>query len=294
MVEKKPQVNIEEALKFRQKPYTVEFKNNDSILYSLGIGFQTDNMNKDHFKYTYENNEDFRSFPTNAVTICHRGPFADGDFNVPGMPAFNPMMLLHGEESVIAHKPLVPGTTYEVQEKIADLQDKGKGALLIFDSELRDIESKELVSTVRSSLFIRGMGGFGYKGTVQTAYPKAPKRKPDVVREEKTEKNQAFLYRLCNDRNPLHVDPQMSAMGGFDVPILHGLCFYGFTARSICEQFKIDPDQIGEIGSRFTSHVFPGETLVVHGWKEGNTLIFNTTTKERGKVVLIGFAHLKP
>ena len=228
------------------------------------------------------------------MTICHRGPFADGDFDIPGMPSFNPMQLLHGEESVKSIKPLVPNTKYEVQEKIIDLQDKGKGALLLFDAEIKDLDSQELVSTVRSSLFIRGIGGFGHKGTVQTKYPAAPKRKPDSVREEVTYKNQAFLYRLCNDRNPLHVDPDMSAMGGFETPILHGLCFKGFTARSVLEQFKIDPNQLDTISSRFTSHVFPGETLVVSGWKEGNTLIFNTTTKERGKVVLIGFATLKP
>ena len=88
-------------------------------------------------------------------------------------------------------------------------------------------------SVVRSSLFVRGIGGFGHKGTIKSNYPKPPKRDPDFAGEEVTQKNQAFLYRLCNDRNPLHVDPNMSAMGGFEVPILHGLCFYGFTARSI-------------------------------------------------------------
>ena len=114
-----------------------------------------------------------------------------------------------------------------------DFQDKGKGALLILDNEIRDAETNELCVTVRMSLFIRGIGGFGYKGTIKTEYPKNPKRAPDMIKEEKTVKNQAFLYRLCSDSNPLHIDPQMAAMGGFEVPILHGLCFYGITARSI-------------------------------------------------------------
>lgn len=142
-------------------------------------------------------------------------------------------MLLHGEEQVSFTKPLVPGEKYTVQEKIVDLQDKGKGALLIIDSAISSSDTKELHATVRTSLFVRGIGGFGYKGTIKQAFPKVPKRKPDHVSEEPTSKNQAFLYRLCGDRNPLHVDPQMSAMGGFEVPILHGLCSYGFTARAV-------------------------------------------------------------
>ena len=160
-------VNVEQALKFKQAPYEVEFKNNDAILYALGIGFQADPMNSKDYKFTYENAEEFQAFPTNAVTIAHRGPFADGDFAVPGIPPFNPMMLLHGEEQVIFEKPLVPGDKYIVEENIADFQDKGKGALLIFDSKILSAETRELHSTVRSSLFVRGLGGFGYKGKIK-------------------------------------------------------------------------------------------------------------------------------
>lgn len=144
-------------------------------------------MNRDHFKFTYENHEDFQAFPTNAVTVCHKGPFAEGDFSVKGMPAFNPMMLLHGEESVTMIKPLEPGTKYNIFEKIVDIQDKGKGALMYVDAEIKEADSGTHVSTVRTSLFIRGIGGFGYKGTIKNPFPKNPKRAPDMVKEEKTE-----------------------------------------------------------------------------------------------------------
>ena len=107
-------VDVKKALSFKQDPYEVEFSNNDSILYALGIGFQQNAMNDKHFKFTYENAENFQAFPTNALTVCHRGPFADGDFDVPGIPAFNPMQLLHGEEQVSFTKPLVPGEKYVV------------------------------------------------------------------------------------------------------------------------------------------------------------------------------------
>lgn len=202
-------------------------------------------MNRDHFKFSYEMADGFQTFPTNALVVCHRGPFAEGQFEIEGVPQFNPMTLLHGEESLTVHKPLNPEGKYVVQEKLADLQDKGKGFVLVVDAEIREADTKELQSVVRSSLFVRSKAGFGHKGTIKNQYPALPKREPDFVGEEKTEKNQAFLYRLCSDRNPLHVDPDMSAMGGFDIPILHGLCTYGFTARSIQQHyFKEDANRL--------------------------------------------------
>ena len=121
MVEAKPVVDVQKALAFKQQPYEVEFSAGDAILYALGIGFQQDAMNANHYKFSYENAEEFQAFPTNAVTVCHRGPFADGDFDIPGVPAFNPMMLLHGEEEATFFKPLVPGDKYIVEEKMADI-----------------------------------------------------------------------------------------------------------------------------------------------------------------------------
>ena len=144
------------------------------------------------------------------------------------------------------------------------------------------------------NLFIRGLGGFGRKGEFSNPLPDAPKSAPTKTSEQITDKNQAFFYRLCGDRNPLHVDPNMSSMGGFDIPILHGLCTYGTTARAVYEAFfKEDPSKLQSISGRFTSHVFPGETLIVSMWQEGNQIIFSTKTKERGKEVLKGYATLK-
>lgn len=151
-----------------------------------------------------------------------------------------------------------------------------------------------MLAVILTNLFVRGIGGFGHKGTIKNSYPAAPKRPADFCAEEITDESQAFLYRLSGDRNPLHVDPQMSEMGGFKVPILHGLCTYGITARAVYERFhKEDPMLLDQISGRFTSHVFPGETLIVEMWKEGDTVIFNTKTKERGIVALKGYCKLK-
>lgn len=286
--------DIKKALAFKQTPYEVTLTQNDAILYSLGIGFQQDPMNKDHYRYSYENADYFGPFPTNALTVSHRGPFADGEFEIEGVPPFNPMQLLHGEESLTIHKPLKVDTPYVIQEKVVDFQDKGKGAVLMFDGEIREKETGEMQSVVRSSLFIRGLGGFGYKGTVKNEFPKIPKRAPDMVSEEVTSPNQAVLYRLCNDRNPLHIDPEMSKMGGFKVPILHGLCFKGITARAVQQHFfKNQPEMLTKIACRFTSHVFPGETLIVNAWKENNTIVFATQTKDRKTTVLTGYCQIE-
>ena len=106
--------DIKKALAFTQEPYEVSISMQDAILYSMGIGFQQDPMNADHYRYSYENADHFGAYPTNSLVVCHRGPFADGDFDVPGIPAFNPMQLLHGEEQLTIHKPLKIDTQYMV------------------------------------------------------------------------------------------------------------------------------------------------------------------------------------
>lgn len=143
------------------------------------------------------------------------------------------MMLLHGEEQLTIHEPVKTDTKYIIQEKMVDLQDKGKGGVMIVDSEITDSSTNKLQSVTRTSLFVRGLGGFGHKGTIKNPFPAVPKRAPDMVKEEPTTKNQALIYRLCNDRNPLHIDPDMAAMGGFEAPILHGLCTKGMSVKAV-------------------------------------------------------------
>lgn len=113
MAEEK-KVNVELALKFTQQPYEVKLSNQDIILYAMGIGFSQEALNKEHLRYTYENADYFGAFPTNSLVACHRGPFADGDFDIPGIPAFNPMQLLHGEETITIETPIKPDTQYVI------------------------------------------------------------------------------------------------------------------------------------------------------------------------------------
>ena len=249
-------------------------------------------MNTKDFKFTYELDENFTAFTTMPVVIAHKELGAI--LTTPGLPEINPMMFLHGEEVIELYKPINAGMKIEVQEKVVDVQDKGSGAAIFVEGTLTDTETKEVVAKVLMTGFGRGIGGFGYKGTIKSQIPAAPKRAPDSVQEETTQPNQAILYRLNADYNPLHIDPNMAAMGGFDKPIIHGLCTFGFSARAIFEKY-CDGDQmkIAKFGGRFTSHFFPGETFVVESWKEGNTVVFETKVKERGKTILKGFAELR-
>ena len=191
------------------------------------------------------------------------------------------------------HKPIAPGTVVKTKASVLDIADKGKGALLTVGITLSCPDSGDLLSEAVFKFFIRGLGGFGDKGKLKDTLPKVPKGKPSFETEEPTEEGQAILYRLSGDINPLHIDPNMAAMGGFDKPILHGLCTYGVTARAIFDQVCAgNPAAIKTYQARFTSHVFPGETLVVKAWTEGREVIFETSTKERGKAVMVGRVEL--
>lgn len=151
-----------------------------------------------------------------------------------------------------------------------------------------------MVFTNLYSLFIRGIGGFGSKGKPQKALPSKPTRKPDHTVEEKTVPNQALIYRLSGDTNPLHVDPNMAAMGNFEKPILHGLCFYAIAAKTVFQKYcDNNPDLIKAIQARFVSHVFPGETIKYSLWKEGDNVIFSGSTVERGLEVVQGVVELQ-
>jgi len=142
-------------------------------------------------------------------------------------------------------------------------------------------------------LFLRGLGGFGFKGRTSSVPLKVPERIADKIVEDQTVPNQAIFYRLAGDTNPLHIDPNMAQMGGFDKPILHGLCFYGIASKLIVKAFcEGDANRLKSVQARFTSHVFPGETIQLSGWKEGNKIIFTAKTTEREKEVIQGVAEL--
>ena len=167
--------------------------------------------------------------------------------------------------------------------------DKGNAGLVVTGSTTKDKNTGKDLFYNESTVFFRGSGGFGgaNKGSdrgAATRIYKAPSRKPDVVVEEATTEEQAAIYRLSGDRNPLHLDPEFSKVGGFETPILHGLCSFGYAGRAVVKTFG----QFKNIKVRFAGVVIPGQTLITEMWKEGNVVIFQTKVKETGKLCIAG------
>lgn len=236
----------------------------------------------------FENDENFQVIPSFGVIP----PFnAATPYDISSIiPNFSPMMLLHGEQYLEIKKYPIPTEAKLVcYPKLVEVVDKGAAAVVVAGSTTKDANTGEEVFYSESSAFVRGSGGFGgaKKGTDRgpaTAVHKPPQRAPDAVVEEKTTEEQAAIYRLSGDRNPLHIDPEFSKVGGFKVPILHGLCFFGISSKHILQKYGM----FKNIKVRFAGTVLPGQTLSTEMWKEGNKVIFQTKVVETGKLCIAG------
>ncbi|MBS3943765.1 MAG: MaoC family dehydratase N-terminal domain-containing protein [Dethiobacter sp.] len=261
------------------QPVEYQFEPKDVILYALGIGAGEDLTEQ---KFVYEN--DLQMFPTFGVIPPFPALFSFMD--LPGVE-INLAMLLHGEQYLeVKRKHLPVSGKFLSRPRILSLYDKGKGALLTLEAETEN-EKGEAVFYNSFGIFVRGEGGFGgVKGPDPDSNP--PDRVADRVLALKTIPQQALLYRLSGDYNPIHVNHDFAAMGGFDRPIMHGLCTMGFAARAILREFADnDPARFKAIKVRFVGHVYPGETIVSKIWRESECkVIFQTETAERGKLCL--------
>ncbi len=208
--------------------------------------------------------------------------------SVPGLE-FNFAMLLHGEQDLEIHKPIPTAATIENSGRVAGIYDKGKAALVVLEVTSKD-ESGDPLFVNRFSLFLRGEGGFG-----GDSGPKAgnqpPDRAPDLVVESPTLPQQALLYRLSGDKNPLHADPEFAKLGGFDTPILHGLCSYGIVCKAVVDAaLDGDTGKVARYQVRFAGVVYPGETIVTSMWREGDKILIQAKTKERDTPVITNAA----
>ncbi|EGD72855.1 hydroxysteroid dehydrogenase 4 [Salpingoeca rosetta] len=244
--------------------------------------------------YTYESADNFAAFPTFAV-IPAQLSMGSTILDMDGF-RFHPMMLLHGEQHIAFHKPMPTEGTVTSTARMLDIVDKGSGALALLQVDTRDT-SGALVCTNTFSLFVRGKGGFGGPTTTKHALPRVsvPSSPPTNVIEEKTHTNQAAVYRLSGDFNPLHIDLNMAKVANFKQPILHGLCTMGYGIRHVlqaCSKTANGDDDTGNhptiasLQARFASPVFPGETLQTSVWQDGSTAVFQVKVVERDAVVL--------
>jgi acyl dehydratase len=201
---------------------------------------------------------------------------------------FDRARLVHAEQAFELHRPLPVAGTVRTTSTVTGIYDKGSGALVVTEAVAVDAETGDPLVTSTGSAFIRGEGGFGGERGPRDGGERweLPLRDPDLRVEEATRPEQALLYRLTGDRNPLHTDPKFAARGGFARPILHGMCTYGVTGRALLHALcDSDPARFGSMSGRFTSPVLPGETLVVSVWREDGGARFQTA-KQDGTVVI--------
>ena len=263
------------------EPHLRSWDSKDALLYAVGVGAGLGDPLQE-LEFTTENSEGIEQqvLPTYAVLIA-QAPMTRS------LGDFDRAMLVHAEQYFELHRPLPVAGTVSTTSTVTGIYDKGSGALVVTENVAVDSATGEPLVTSRSGAFIRGQGGFG--GPRSTDPPwSLPDRAPDhqVVRETRAE--QALLYRLSGDRNPLHVDPKFAARGGFSQPILHGLCTYGVTGRALLRVLcDGDPARFRSMSGRFTRPVLPGEPLTISIWREegSDTALFQTARAD-GEVVI--------
>ncbi|KAI2635080.1 hypothetical protein GGS21DRAFT_516754 [Xylaria nigripes] len=276
----------EKAKRAEAEPTEFTYTDRDVMLYNLGVGAK-----RHELPYVFEGHEDFQVLPTYGV-------IPQFDVNMPFsfdevVPNFSPMMLLHGEQYLEIKKyPIPTSARTKSYSKLIEVVDKGSAAILKSGVTTVNAETGEELFYNESTIFLRGSGGFdGPKRPAErgaaTATNTPPKRAPDVVVESKTTPEQAAIYRLSGDYNPLHVDPKFAKIGGFKEPILHGLCFMGIAGKAVYESFG----PFRNVKVRFAGSVFPGQTLITEMWKEGSgKVVFQTRVKETGNLAISGAA----
>jgi acyl dehydratase len=260
----------------------------DVMLYALGVGMGRDPLDEKELPFVYENNG-LKVVPTFA-SVIGRGEAPPERQRMPQKSQINFALVVDGERRITFHKPLPSKCDVISDERMLAILDKGegKGAVLVQERAARDARSGDKLFTIVSSIFARGDGGFGGSPEGGPALHIPPERAPDLIKECDTRPDQALLYALSGDRNPLHRDPAFARMVGFPRPILHGLCSYGTACRAVLSTLaEYQPERITQFDVRFSKPVFPGETLVVEMWKDGGTISYRASVKERpGTVVL--------
>lgn len=259
----------------------LSYSDTESILYALSVGLGRDPLNPKELPYVYEQDVQLRTVPSFASVLVPDmfPPDLGWDFS----------QVLHSEQRLQLYRPLPPAADLLINKRVSAAFDWGprKGAVILFEAEGRLASDDTVLFTLGSTVMARGDGGFGGPPGKGPKPHRAPRREPDLSCDFKTRDDQALLFRLTGDRNPLHVEPARAAEAGFAAPILHGMCTYGIACcailKTICDY---DYMLITGFEARFSAPVLPGDTITTDMWQDGNIVSFRCTVKDRDSVVL--------
>lgn len=269
----------------------------DSIRYALALGVGEDPTDERQLKFVNDTTLGLPlALPTMAVVLGYPGSWMQSpetgiDFS----------KIVHGEELLVMHRPLPAAGTVVARHRVVRIVDKGlsRGATITYDKELFDKATGLHLATVTHTTFARGDGGFSVREGISDEAPTSPRaipvRPPDGTCELRTLPQQALMYRMCADRNPLHSQPDVARTAGYSQPILHGLCSYGMAGRALlafwCDH---DPLRLKRLFARFSAPVYPGETLQFDMYREQDGIMFRARVRERDRIVLdCGFAEIE-
>ncbi|MFH8606046.1 MaoC/PaaZ C-terminal domain-containing protein [Streptomyces sp. NPDC018029] len=268
-------IDAEKAMAAEPRSAEIAWDHKDVQLYHLGIGAGLPATDPDELRYTLESR--LHVLPSFA-TVAGAGMGVVGGLSAPGIEV-DLAAVLHGGQSITLHRPIPVRGKAVTTSRVAAVYDKGKAAILVLRSDVADDDGP--LWTSDAQIFVRGEGGFGGERGPSTRVP-APEGDPDLEVERPVREDQALLYRLSGDWNPLHADPEFAALAGFDKPILHGLCTYGMTLKAVVDtQLGGDVTRVRGYSTRFTGIVFPGETLRIRMWRAEGRVQATVTAVER-------------
>jgi len=276
-------INYDELMALKNLDQRYSYGDREVMLYAYGIGMGADPMDEKELAFVNEGTaipRPLKVVPTFASVAAWGAS--------PGEMNLNRVMVVDGERDITFHRPLPVAEKLLVDSRVLAVFDKGKdkGAVIRHQTVLKN-EKGEQLATLVASRFARGDGGFGGPSDGAPEPHKVPARSPDRSVDISTRPDQALVYRLCGDRNPLHSDPEFARRAGFPRPILHGMCTFGITCRGILQTYAdYDPAAFRQHAARFSSPVYPGETVTLDLWKDGNVISFEARVKARDAVVI--------
>ena len=274
-------LDYDELMSKVQTDLPFSYTDADTMLYALSIGMGNDPLDQRELPYVYEQGESLKTVPTLAtVLVPEMFPVGLGwDYS----------QILHSEQRMRLYRPLPPAADLLINKRVVDAFDRGPklGALILLEAEGRLASDDTVLFTLGCSIVARGDGGFGGPKGKGIPPHRPPRREPDLSCDITTRRDQALLYRLTGDRNPLHADPAAARAVGFERPILHGLCTFGVACKAVLQTIcDYDYTLVHEFDARFSAPVLPGDTITTDMWQEGNVVSFVCSVKERGVVVL--------